>query len=106
MWMIPAASSVSVCRRQPSKSGDLVARFKAFGWRVLEMDGNDMADVVRVLEEAAQPTGRPTCVIANTLKGYGVSFMAGDYKWHMGVPTEEECATAMRDLGENEEADR
>ncbi len=79
-----------------------MARFKAFGWRVLEMNGNDMADVVRVLEEAAQPTGRPTAVIANTLKGYGVSFMAGDYKWHMGVPTEEEFATAMAELGESE----
>ena len=93
-------------RLPPEDPGDLVARFKAFGWRTLEMDGNDMAEVVRVLEEAAQPTGRPTCVIANTLKGYGVSFMAGNYQWHMGVPTEEEFATAMHDLGESEEASR
>ena len=39
---------------------------------------------------------------ADTLKGYGVSYMAGDYKWHMGVPTEEEFAIAMRELGESE----
>ena len=92
-------------RLPPEEPGDLVARFKAFGWRVLEMNGNDMADVVRVREEAVQPTGLPTAVIANTLKGYGVSFMAGNYKWHMGVPTDEEFATAMRDLGESEGGD-
>jgi transketolase len=89
-------------RLPPEDPGHLVARFKAFGWRVLEVNGNDMTDVVRVLEEAAQPTGLPTAVIANTLKGYGVSFMAGNYKWHMGVPTEEEFAIAMADLGETE----
>jgi transketolase len=89
-------------RLPPQESGDLVARFKAFGWRTLEMDGNDMADVVRVLEEAVQPTGLPTAVISNTLKGYGVSFMAGNYQWHMGVPTDEEFAIAMADLGESE----
>ena len=61
-----------------------------------------MAAVVRVLEEAAQPTGLPTAVIANTLKGQGVSYMAGNYKWHMGVPTDEEFATAMRELGETD----
>jgi transketolase len=89
-------------RLPPQEPGDLVARFKAFGWRTLEMDGNDMPDVVRVLEEATQPTGRPTAVIANTLKGHGVSYMAGNYKWHMGVPTDDEFATAMRELGEDE----
>jgi transketolase len=90
-------------RLPPEEPGDLVARFKAFGWRVLEMDGNDMIQVVRVLEEARQRQGLPTAVIANTLKGYGVSYMAGNYKWHMGVPTEEEFAIAMADLGETEE---
>jgi len=89
-------------RLPPEEPGDLVARFKAFGWRTLEMNGNDMVDVVRVLTEAIEPTGRPTCVIANTLKGHGVSYMAGDYKWHMGVPTDEEFAIAMRELGEPE----
>ena len=89
-------------RLPPEDPGDLVARFKAFGWRVLEMQGNDMTDVVRVLEEAAQPQGLPTAVIADTLKGYGVSFMAGNYQWHMGVPTEEEFAIAMAELGESE----
>lgn len=87
-------------RLPPQDPGDLAARFKAFGWRVLEMNGHDMAEVVRVLEEAREPTGLPTAVIADTLKGQGVSFMAGNYKWHMGVPTDEEFAIAMADLGE------
>jgi transketolase len=89
-------------RLPPEEPGHLVARFKAFGWRVLEMNGNDMPEVVRTLEEAIEPTGLPTAIIANTLKGYGVSFMAGDYKWHMGVPTEEQFAIAMAELGETE----
>jgi transketolase len=89
-------------RLPPQDPGDLVARFRAFGWRVMEMAGNDMAEVVRVLEEAAQPGGRPTAVIANTLKGFGVSYMAGNYQWHMGVPTEEEFAIAMAELGESD----
>ena len=61
-----------------------------------------MTEVVRVIEEAKQPTGLPTAVIADTLKGHGVSFMAGNSKWHMGVPTDEEFAIAMADLGEPE----
>ncbi len=89
-------------RLPPVQPGDLVARFKAFGWRVLEMDGNDMNDVVPTLEAARQRTGLPTAVISNTLKGHGVSFMAGNYKWHMGVPTDEEFAIAMTELGESE----
>jgi transketolase len=60
-------------RLPPVEPGALAARFAAFGWRVLEMEGNDMRDVVRVLEAAGEPTGRPTAVIAHTLKGYGVS---------------------------------
>jgi transketolase len=92
-------------RLPPEDPGDLVARFRAFGWRVLEMAGNDMVEVVRVLEEAREPGGRPTAVIANTLKGYGVSYMAGNYQWHMGVPTEEEFAIAMAELGESDGGD-
>ena len=89
-------------RLPPAEPGDLGARFRAFGWRVLEMNGNDMQEVVPTLEEAKRRTGLPTVVISNTLKGHGVSYMAGNYKWHMGVPTDEEFAIAMRELGESE----
>jgi transketolase len=89
-------------RLPPEEPGALAARFNAFGWRVLEMQGNDMRDVLRVLDDARQPTGLPTAVIAHTLKGYGVSYMAGDYKWHMGVPSDDEFAQAMAELGETD----
>jgi transketolase len=87
-------------RLPPEDPGHLAARFAAFGWRVLEMDGHDMSQVVATLETAARPEGRPVAVIAHTLKGRGVSFMEGDYAWHMGVPTPEQFATAMSELGE------
>lgn len=96
----------AVDRLPPQEPGELAARFKAFGWRVLEMDGNAMPEVVRVLEEAGEPTGLPTAVISHTLKGYGVSYMAGNFTWHMGVPTDEEFAIAMAELGEAEEEAR
>jgi len=87
-------------RLPPQRPGELAARFAAFGWRVLEMQGNDMRDVVSTLEAARQPEGLPTAVISHTRKGHGVSFMAGNYKWHMGVPSDEEFALAMAELGE------
>jgi transketolase len=93
-------------RLPPQDPGDLAARFSAFGWRVLEMQGNDMAEVVSTLEAAREPQGLPTAIISHTLQGHGVSFMAGNYKWHMGVPTDEEFATAMAELGETTEAIR
>ncbi len=87
-------------RLPPEDPGHLAARFAAFGWRVLEMDGHDMHAVLATLEAATQPEGQPVAVIAHTLKGRGVSFMEGDYAWHMGVPTAEQFATAMAELGE------
>lgn len=87
-------------RLPPNAPGELVAKWSAFGWRVLEVDGHDMAAVVATLEEAARPTGRPTAVIAHTVKGRGVSFMEDRYYWHTRILTPEEFATAMAELGE------
>ena len=91
-------------RLPPQEPGHLAARFAAFGWRVLEMDGHDMAEVVSTLELARRPDGRPVAIIAHTMKGHGVSFMEGDYAWHMGVPSPEQLATAMAELREPAEA--
>ena len=87
-------------RTPPEVPGELVAKWKAFGWRVLEMDGHDMADILRVLDEATHGDGRPIAVIAHTVKGKGVSFMEGHYFWHTRTIKPEEFATAMADLGE------
>ena len=87
-------------RLPPALPGELVAKWSAFGWRVLEVDGHDMGAVVRVLEEATVGDGRPVAIIANTIKGRGVSFMEGRYQWHARVLTPDEFATAMAELGE------
>jgi transketolase len=91
-------------RLPPQAPGALAARFAAFGWRVIEVDGHDMAALVQALESARQPEGLPVALIAHTRKGRGVSFMEGDYTWHMGVPTDEQFALAMAELGEPVEA--
>ena len=87
-------------RIPPQVPGELVAKWTAFGWRVLEVNGHDMADILRVLEEAARRDGRPTAVIAHTIKGKGVSFMEGHYFWHTRAIKPDEFAIAMADLGE------
>ncbi len=87
-------------RTPPQVPGELVAKWSAFGWRVLEVDGHEMEDILEVLEEAARGDGRPTVLIAHTIKGKGVSFMEGHYFWHTRVIKPDEFAIAMADLGE------
>jgi transketolase len=87
-------------RLAPEEPGELVAKWSAFGWRVLEVDGHNMSDVVDVLQRARIGDGRPTAVISHTVKGKGVSFMEGHYYWHTRVIKPDEFATAMADLGE------
>ncbi len=87
-------------RIPPERPGELAARWAAFGWRVLEADGHDMGAVVDVLEHAREGDGRPTVVIAHTVKGKGVSFMEGHYFWHTRAIKPEELAQALAELGE------
>ncbi len=87
-------------RRPPEEPGELAAKWAAFGWRVLEVDGHDMAAVVATLEEAIEPDGRPVALIAHTVKGRGVSFMEDRYYWHTRILKPEEFEQAMQELGE------
>jgi transketolase len=87
-------------RTPPQAPGELVARWTAFGWRVIECDGHDMASILDALADAVVPDRRPVAVIAHTVKGKGVSFMEGQYSWHAKVIKPEEYATAMAELGE------
>jgi transketolase len=89
-------------RLPPEEPGELVAKWRAFGWRVREVDGHDIGALVGALEDASVPAGQPTVMIANTVKGRGVSFMEGDYRWHSKPIKPEEFAAAMRELGEVE----
>ncbi|MCE5254623.1 MAG: transketolase [Actinomycetia bacterium] len=85
-------------RLPPYLGSELKDRWAAFGWKVLETDGHDMAAVIDVLEAAREPGGRPVIVIAHTVKGKGVSFMEGNYLWHSRVPDDEEVAAALEEL--------
>jgi len=82
--------------------GNLGAKWAAFGWDVLEMNGNDMADVVRGLNEAKSHTGKgkPVVVIMKTEMGMGVDFMVGTHKWHGKAPNDEQLASALDQLPE------
>ncbi|HEY6056895.1 MAG TPA: transketolase [Candidatus Limnocylindrales bacterium] len=87
-------------RLPPAQPGELVAKWTAFGWRVIELDGHDMARIVHAFDQAGRADGRPVALIASTVKGRGVSFAENRYFWHMRVPTAEEFAVAMAELGE------
>ncbi|MFH0871763.1 MAG: transketolase [bacterium] len=78
----------------------LVGKWQQFGWHTIEIDGHDMAEVVRAIEEAQSTKGKPTCIIAHTVKGKGVSYMECAVDWHGRVPTQEELDQALVELGE------
>lgn len=74
------------------------AKFEAFNWRVIKVDGHDAAAVLSALEEASTPAGRPTCIIARTVKGKGVSFMEDRREWHGKPPSDDELARACEEI--------
>ncbi|HEX3357158.1 MAG TPA: transketolase [Tepidisphaeraceae bacterium] len=80
-----------VCSNEP-----LDEKFRAFGWEVCEVDGHSIAGLTDVLNRKAK--GKPLCVIANTTKGKGVSFMEDVAKWHHGVPSDAEFEKALAEL--------
>jgi len=77
---------------------DLAARFTAFGWNVLKIDGNCIDALDAAFEAAKNHKGQPTMIIAETVKGRGVSFIENQAGWHHRVPTEEEYGLAMGEL--------
>ena len=80
----------------------LRAKFEAFNWEVIEMEGNDMDDVVKVLDKAKSMTGqgKPICILMTTEMGKGVDFMEGSHEWHGIAPTDEQLAKALAQLPE------
>ncbi len=77
-------------------------KWQAFGWHVIETDGHDMAAFIAAVEEAKSTHGKPTIIIAHTVKGRGVSFMEDQYEWHARVPTQEELSVALAELGQSD----
>jgi transketolase len=76
----------------------LVDKWRSCGWQALELDGHDTAALLQAMGDVPAPSGRPTAIIAHTVKGKGVSFMEDDNNWHYRVPTSEEVLAAFDQL--------
>lgn len=73
-------------------------KFEAFNFHVINVDGHDFDEIRAAFKEARETKGMPTCIIAHTLKGKGVSFMENQASWHGTAPNDEQYAVAMADL--------
>jgi transketolase len=81
----------------------LADKFRAFGYAVRTTDGNNIADLVNMMEQLPFETGKPSLILARTVKGKGVSFIEDVASWHHRVPTGDEYAIAMAELNRAEE---
>ncbi len=82
--------------------GDLAAKWEAFGWTVLEMEGNDMQSVLKGFEDAKSKLGNdnPVVILMKTEMGYPIDFMMGTHKWHGVAPNDEQLENALGQLEE------
>lgn len=82
--------------------GDLEGKWATFGWDVLHMEGNDMPDILKVVDTAKNRTGKskPVCILMKTAMGKGVDFMEDNYKWHGSPPNKEQTEKALAQLEE------
>jgi transketolase len=78
----------------------IVEKWEAFGWHVLDINGHDMGALVDALDRAEKLKGKPTMIVARTIKGKGVSFFEGKVEYHGMAPSHEELETALMELGE------
>lgn len=76
----------------------LAAKWQAFGWHAIEIDGHDLAQVVRAYDEAATVKGQPQVIVARTVKGKGISFMELNPAWHGVAPKPDELERALKEL--------
>ena len=79
--------------------GDLVMKWRSFGWNVIEADGHNISELITAINRAKDTKKTPSVIIAKTVKGKGVSFMENNYKWHGGVISKVDYESAMRELG-------
>lgn len=77
---------------------DVGAKFEAFGWHVINIDGNDIEAVIDACSMARAVVERPTVIVAHTVPGKGVDFMEYDFRWHGIPPNHEQAVTALREL--------
>jgi transketolase len=86
--------------RQVMNLGSLEAKFIAFGWHVVQMEGNEMEQVLKGLDEAkaAAKKGKPVCILMHTEMGKGVDFMEGTHEWHGTAPSDKQLEQALQQL--------
>lgn len=78
---------------------DIAEKYRAFGWNVIEINGNDVAEIQEAFNKIPNAcTSKPTCIVAHTVKGKGVSFMENNVRWHTGKVTDDELKTAITEL--------
>jgi transketolase len=73
-------------------------KWKAFGWEVKDIDGHNLTDLYHAISEVKASKGKPLCVIANTIKGKGVSFMEDNIVWHYRSPQDQEYEDAIKEI--------
>ena len=76
-------------------------KFRAFGWNVVEIDGHSFPEIMTALDKARSTKGKPTMIVAKTVKGKGVSFMENEAGWHGAPPSREQAEKALAELGGN-----
>lgn len=77
----------------------LKEKWAAFGWQAYEIDGNNIEEIISVFSKIPETPGKPTAIIAHTVKGKGISFMENDNNWHYRIPNDEELSEAKTELG-------
>jgi transketolase, N-subunit len=77
----------------------VVEKFRAFGWNVIQIDGHDFEQILDAFRQARACKGKPTMIVAETIKGKGVSFMENNAGWHGKAPDEEQTKQALAELG-------
>lgn len=73
-------------------------KFLSFGWGVFTIDGHDIKSIIETTRKAWQVKGKPVCIISNTIKGKGISFMEDEVGWHGKAPSKEEVELALKEL--------
>ncbi len=110
--MAPAQGVVNLCAivdfnrwQATGRSCEVMAlcplreKWQAFGWSATEVDGHDVKALAELMQRVPDGSGKPVAIIANTVKGKGVSFMEDDNNWHYRVPTADELSAARKELG-------
>ena len=79
--------------------GDLEDKWRSFGWSTMSVDGHSFNDLMAAFAHVGETQGKPLAIIADTVKGKGISFMEGSSEWHNRMPSEAQIAVARAELG-------